>query len=104
MTDGSEKRDERDAEERFRTDVARKAQRRRKALRERNRSIWFSIGFFGLVGWSIAIPTLIGIGLGVWIDSHWPSRVSWTLTLLLVGMAVGCLNAWYWIKQEMENH
>ena len=28
--------------------------------------------------------------------------VSWTLTLLLIGVAVGCLNAWYWVKQESE--
>lgn len=90
-------------EERFRSDVERRAERHRKAEREKDRSIWFSLGLFGLVGWSIAVPTLIGVGLGLWIDAHWPSRVSWTLTLLFIGVVVGCVNAWYWVKQESQD-
>lgn len=91
---------ERTPEERFRADVARKAERRRQAEREERRSIWFSLGLFGIVGWSVAVPTLAGIALGVWLDSRFPGRISWTLTLLFVGITVGCLNAWYWVKQE----
>jgi ATP synthase protein I len=89
-------------EERFRDDVARKAERRRRAAAEQDRGVWFSLGLFGLVGWSVAIPSLLGIALGVWIDTQWPSRISWTITLLFVGVVVGCLNAWYWIKQESQ--
>lgn len=100
MADPPQKEDEPQAEQRFRTDVARKAQRRRKAAREKDRSIWFSLGMFGLVGWSIAVPTVLGVALGLWIDTQWPSRVSWTLTLLFVGVIVGCVHAWHWIKQE----
>jgi ATP synthase protein I len=55
---------------------------------------------FGLVGWSVAIPTLIGIAIGLWLDRRWPGEVSWTLTFLILGITLGCLNAWYWIKQE----
>ncbi len=102
MSEDPEKPLESQPEERFRADVARKAERRRKAEREARRSIWFSLGLFGLVGWSIAIPTLLGVALGIWIDTHWPSRISWTLTLLLVGVVVGCLNAWRWVKQEIR--
>lgn len=88
------------AERRFERHVARKAARRQQAEREGDRSIWFSIGLFGLVGWSVALPTLLGLALGVWIDNRWPGRVSWTLTLLFVGVVLGCLNAWRWMKQE----
>lgn len=88
------------SEERFRVDVARKAERRRKAASEQDRGVWFSLGLFGLIGWSIAVPTLVGIAAGVWIDDRWPGRISWTLTLLFVGLVVGCINAWYWVKQE----
>lgn len=57
----------------------------------------------GLVGWSIAVPTLIGIFLGRWIDRVWPGEVSWTRTLLLLGAVVGCVHTWYWVKQELNN-
>lgn len=100
MADDRHKPEPAQAEERFRADVARKAERRRKAAREPDRGIWFSLGLFGLVGWSIAIPTLLGIALGVWIDAEWPGRISWTLTFLFLGIVVGCVNAWYWVKQE----
>lgn len=55
---------------------------------------------FGLVGWSVAIPTLVGVAIGLWIDKTWPSRYSWTLMLLVPGLALGCFNAWYWITRE----
>jgi ATP synthase protein I len=91
------------SERRFEADVARKAARRERAEREGDRSIWFSLGLFGLVGWSVAIPTLLGLALGIWIDTRWPGRVSWTLTLLFVGIVLGCANAWYWVQQESRN-
>ena len=102
--DGEDRGDgERDAADRVRTAVARKAQRRGEAARREDRSIWFSLGMFGLIGWSVAIPSVAGAALGLWIDERWPSRVSWTLTLLLVGVVIGCANAWHWIKQESRD-
>jgi ATP synthase protein I len=81
--------------------VAHKAERRLKAEAERRRSIWFGLGMFGLVGWAVAIPTLLGLGLGLWLDARWPEgRISWTLTLLGLGVALGCWNAWYWVQRE----
>jgi len=80
--------------------VQRKAERKLRARREEERTALFWIGMFGLVGWSIAVPTLMGVALGVWIDRHWPGTVSWTLTLLILGVGIGCMNAWYWIRQE----
>ena len=55
---------------------------------------------FGIVGWSVAIPTLIGVAIGVWIDRNWPSQFSWTLMLLIAGVMIGCLNAWYWVRKS----
>jgi len=75
-------------------------ERRKLRARKEERGVWFGLGMFGLVGWSVAIPTLIAIALGVWLDSRWETRTSWTLTGVFVGVAVGCLNAWYWVKRE----
>lgn len=68
--------------------------------RQRHGSIWFGLGMFGVIGWSVAIPTLLGLMIGVWIDSTWPSRYSWTLMFLVLGLGLGCLNAWRWIERE----
>jgi len=55
---------------------------------------------FGLVGWSVAVPTVVLLALGIWIDGQTNSPYSWTLMLLVIGIALGCLNAWYWVKRE----
>jgi ATP synthase protein I len=79
------------------------ADRKLKRRNEPRRSVWFGLGMFGLVGWAIALPTLIGIGLGLWIDDHVTDGRSWTVALLLAGLTLGCLNAWYWVKKESGN-
>jgi ATP synthase protein I len=83
--------------------VAKKEQRKIKARREQDRSIWHGLGMFGLVGWSVAIPTVIGTAVGVWIDRTWQHRFSCTLMCLFVGVVIGCSIAWYWIKQESRD-
>jgi ATP synthase protein I len=80
--------------------VGAKESRKMKGRREKDRSIWFGLGMFGLIGWSVAIPTLIGVAVGMWIDTTWPSRFSWTLMLLFIGVILGCVNAWHWVKRE----
>jgi ATP synthase protein I len=82
--------------------VGAKEDRKIRARRERDRGVWFGLGMFGLVGWSVAIPTVISIGLGSWIDAKWPGPYSWTLMCLIMGVLVGCLNAWYWVKRESK--
>jgi ATP synthase protein I len=86
----------------FSATVDEKATRRLKARRSRNRGVWFGMGMFGLVGWTVAIYTILGVVLGTWIDRRWPSGYSWTLSLLLIGLGVGILNAWHWVKKEIE--
>lgn len=80
--------------------VVAKHERKMRARSEGERSVWFGLGMFGLVGWSVAVPALLGVAVGLWVDSRWPSRFSWTLMLLVLGVAVGCLNAWWWVQRE----
>jgi ATP synthase protein I len=80
--------------------------RERRMLRRRKQgppNIWRSVGLIGLVGWSVALPMLIGIAIGTWIDHAWPSRFSWTLMLLVGGLAGGCASAWDRIRKEQED-
>lgn len=81
-------------------EIGRKAERKLKAQGERRKAVWFGLGMFGLVGWSVAVPTILGIALGLWLDAKLGDTVSWTLTFLFIGIALGCLNAWYWVRKE----
>jgi ATP synthase protein I len=74
--------------------------RKLKAKRRGVQGIWLGLGMFGLIGWTVTVPTLLGVLLGLWIDSHYPGIHSWTLSFLIIGLFVGCLNAWYWVAKE----
>ncbi len=86
----------------FNRNIASKASRKLKAQRKKDRSLWTGVKMFGLVGWSVATPTLLGAALGAWLDKRYPGPHSWTLTLLLIGIISGCINAWYWVQKESK--
>jgi ATP synthase protein I len=77
-----------------------KAARKLRAQRRGDRDVWFGLGMLGLIGWSVVVPTLIGAAVGRWIDTHHPSGHSWTLMLLVVGLILGCAQAYHWIVRE----
>jgi ATP synthase protein I len=81
-------------------EIGNKATRKLKARRSGASGVWLGLGMMGLVGWSVAVPTLLGAALGLWLDQHHPGGRSWTLALLMAGLVVGCLNAWHWIAKE----
>jgi ATP synthase protein I len=83
----------------FAGEIGAKAERKLKA-RKSTQGVWFGLGMMGLVGWSVVVPTLLGAALGIWLDNHHPGKHPWTLSLLVVGLAVGCLNAWHWVAKE----
>jgi ATP synthase protein I len=87
----------------FVNNVAQKVARRLKSRGQKDDGLWFGLGVFGVVGWSVSIPTLIGTAIGLWIDRIWPSRYSWALMLLILGAGLGCVNAWYWMKKARDN-
>lgn len=88
------------SETEFSHQVGDKAARKLKAQRHVTQTVWSGLGMMGLVGWSVAIPTLLGAALGIWIDKHYPGSHSWTLALLAIGLGLGCFNAWHWVSRE----
>ena len=82
--------------------IKRKEKRKLRAQRKKGQAIWFGLGLFGVIGWSVMVPTLIGIAVGIWADRRWPGQISWTLTFLFAGIILGCLNAWYWVEKERK--
>jgi ATP synthase protein I len=77
--------------------------RKLKARRRAAQGVWFGFRMFGIVGWSVAVPALIGAALGRWLDERHPSEHSWTLSLLIIGLCLGCLNAWHWVAREYKS-
>jgi ATP synthase protein I len=80
--------------------IGTKARRKLQARRDTTRGVWFGLGQMGLVGWSVAVPTLAGTALGLWLDRSHPGGHSWTLALLVAGLVLGCFSAWRWVDRE----
>ena len=79
------------------------AQEDRKLNARRVRSpVWQGLGMLGLIGWSVCLPTLLGAGLGRWLDENHAGTHTWTLTLLVAGLCLGCANAGRWVSKEQR--
>ncbi len=87
----------------FKQMVGSKETRKLKEKHNSKRGVLFGLGMFGLVGWSVVVPTLLGAFLGVWLDRHFPGKQSWTLTLLLIGLILGCVSAYHWLSREEKD-
>jgi ATP synthase protein I len=84
----------------FSREVGARAARKLRAQRNAGQGVWFGLGMMGLIGWSVVVPTLAGAAIGIWRDNRHPGNHSWTLTLMIVGLVIGCLNAWQWVAKE----
>jgi ATP synthase protein I len=91
-----------DQKSEFSRQVEAQAARKLKARAKPVNSVWFGLGMSGLIGWTVAVPTLVGAAIGLWVDKRYPSSFSWTLMLLSTGLIIGCLNAWRWVALEYK--
>jgi ATP synthase protein I len=83
-------------------EIGSKADRKISARERGETGLWFGLGMIGLVGWSIAIPTLLGAALGLWLDKNVDDERSFTLACLLAGLIIGCFTAWSWLSKERK--
>ena len=81
--------------------VGDKEKRKVQAQNEKG-SAWMGLSMFGMVGWSVVVPTLLGAALGIKLDKMYHQSFSWTLTFLIAGLFIGCLIAWHWIAKEQK--
>lgn len=87
-------------ENQFSRQIADKAKRKLRAQKVSSGSAWTGLGMFGMIGWSVAIPTLLGVVLGIWLDKIYAQSFSWVFSLLMMGLITGCIIAWYWVDKE----
>ena len=67
-------------------EVGAKVARKLKARCNSTPGVWYGLGMMGLIGWSVAIPTLLGAAIGLWLDKQQLGQRSWTLALLVAGL------------------
>jgi len=73
----------------------------RTMARRDTRILHLNAAILSVYGWQMAIPTLIGIILGRFLDRHFSiPYLSWTLNLIILGAVIGFFNANHWVKKE----
>jgi ATP synthase protein I len=92
-----------DEENLFDRQVDEHTKRKMKTLRQNQKTVKSGLSTMGMIGWTIAMPTLLGALGGLWLDRHYPTHYSWTLTLLLAGLITGSVLAWYWVGVEEKD-
>lgn len=81
-------------------EIGRQAGRRKAARDDPAPSPLRGLGVFGMIGWAVAVPTVGGAFLGLWLDGAAPQAFSWTIALILGGVVIGALIAWGWVSRE----
>lgn len=89
--------------EKLAEDIGNQAKRMKNAHDNPGPSPLRGFGTFGMVGWSIAVPTVGGAFIGLWLDKVAPQNFSWTVALILGGIVLGSLIAWAWIEKEGDS-
>ena len=86
--------------EKLRQRLAQQAQQMEKAERERP-TILAQTAYLGVLGLLFILPVVGGAYLGHWLDSKLEGySMSWTLNLLLLGVLVGAVNVYFFIRER----
>lgn len=85
-------------EERLKSEVQKDVERAEKAKREK-RTLLAQTVYLGTLGIMLALPIVVGAYLGSWLDGKLKGySVSWTVTLILLGVFVGVTNVYLFVK------
>ena len=73
-----------------------------KMQHKENRQAVYRAALLSVYGWQMAIPVLLGIILGIFLDRKFPiPHFSWILNLILLGFVIGFYNATQWMKKNL---
>jgi ATP synthase protein I len=87
-------------ESRLRDTIERESERLRRAERERP-GLLAQTAYLGSLAVLFIVPVIAGAYLGRWIDEQLAGySVRWTLSLLLLGVAVGAFNVYLFVRER----
>ena len=92
--------DDDELEDEFAARVEGQRRRIEQGRKEKGQSFWTYVGLIGVVGWSVVVPMVLGVLLGLWLDRRHGGGSYWTLGLLVAGLILGCINAWRMITKD----
>lgn len=88
-----------DPREKLKHEVERQSARRRKADAERPTLIGQTV-YLGTLGLVFVLPVVAGAYLGLWLDGFAEDYSSrWTISLILVGVFVGAVNVYLFLRE-----
>lgn len=80
--------------------AARQAAQRAEQGRENPEpSLGARLGQIGVLGWTIVVPTLLGLLAGHWLDRELGTGIFFSAPLLMLGAAAGSWFAWKWMHR-----
>lgn len=62
-------------------------------------SLGVRLGQIGILGWTIVVPTLLGVVVGRWLDRSFATGVFFSAPLIMIGAAFGLWSAWKWMHR-----
>ena len=79
--------------------ISRQVDRMQKADKDRP-TLLAQTAYLGTLGLLLVIPVIVGAYLGRWLDGFVEGySMRWTLSLIIVGVVVGAINVYLFIKE-----
>lgn len=70
-----------------------------KAKKEKT-SVLAQVSALGAIGLAFVLPIVVGAYLGIWLDDKLRGfSISWTISLIFVGIIVGAINVYFLLKE-----
>ncbi len=85
----------------FRQRAIKKEEQKLKSHPPNEVNVWSGFRVFGLVGWSVVIPTLIFLAIGRWLDHLRHDGHACTVSMLAAGVTFGFFLALVLIAKEI---
>jgi len=76
------------------------AERARQGKAHPEPSLGARLGQMGILGWTIVVPTLLGVLVGRWLDQAFATGIMFAAALLMLGAAFGLWSAWRWMHRN----
>lgn len=87
------------APDRLAAAARRAAEREKRGKETPEPSLGARLGQMGILGWTIVVPTLLGLVVGRWLDTQFSTGIMFAAALLMLGSAFGLWSAWRWMHR-----